>query len=109
MKHIKKFEKKDNYLWCYIRISESTPALEDIEIFNDKESAENFYITEVNYIAVTEKKSDTNLIFTMEDAMNFLETSDYSYHIEIMPVKNNGKFRLHKELEIGRDSSKYNL
>lgn len=107
MKHIKTFEKIGQSFWVYTRINNSLPIIEDIQIFESKESAENFYINEINEIAKDENNTEKNLIFTYEDAENY--SIDNEFAIFIQEVKNLGNYELPEEIKIGRETRKYNL
>ena len=107
MKHIKTFENKGDSYWVYTRLSNMTPQLDDIQIFEDRESAENFLIYRVNQMATDEQFSDEDLIFTFEDAKEYIDNNEY--YIDIIEIKSLGRYDLPEELKIGRDAKKYNL
>lgn len=115
MKHLKLFEKKNDELWLVIQVSTITPQVESLTIFDDEESAKNYFIDSVNDLArenayqnneIT-REDDVDYIFTLEDANEYIQNSgDEIYYSRYY---NRGKYKLPKRLKLGGDVKKYNL
>lgn len=106
MKHIKTFENKKNICWIYTRVSNMTPQVEDMKVFSDIESAHNYYIFAINELAVDDQGSLEDIIFTYDDAVDYVNNNEYSVQITPLEIE---KFELPEELKIGRDTKKYNI
>jgi hypothetical protein len=108
MKYLKTYENKNDELWVVTQISTIGPDDYSLEIFDDKESAENYFVDLVNDKVKQElKSSDQDYVFTVEDAEKI--KCELSYRIEYGKYINNGKYELPESLKIGRDAKKYNL
>jgi hypothetical protein len=100
MKYLKTYENNNETFWVYTEISSQTPQVLDIQLFSDKESAENYFITKMNSLSETP-------IYTLEDADEF--RYDNEMCVEYNEVINKGRFELPEEFKLERDSKKYNL
>lgn len=100
MKYLKTYENNNETFWVYIELSTTFPEVKDTQIFYDKESAENYFITQMNEI------SDKN-IYTVEEAEEYV--SDNEISVIYYKVECKGKFELSEEFKRERDSKKYNL
>lgn len=115
MKHIKLFESKDQELWLVVNVPQTGIGDLTIDIFDDEESAINYFIYTVNDIAkddkyhedVTNYNTIDDLIFTLEDAENYIGNNDYNLYYT--NISNSGTYDLPQSLKIGRDTKKYNL
>lgn len=117
MKYLKKFENNNQVSWCVINVPQTGIGDVQIELFDDEQSAENYFIVLVNELAkeesysqdkITEKEYDeVNYIFTLEDAEDWLSFHDYN--IDYKKIINNGNYELPEALKLGADSRKYNL
>ena len=108
MKHLKIYENNNNELWVVFEISNLTPDDFSLEIFDDKESAENYFVEIVNYKVQQEIYDyDKDYVFTVEQAKKAQE--ELTYNIRYGKYRNNGKYKLPERLKIGRDTNKYNL
>jgi len=108
MKHLNVYESKKNSVWLVIQISTSGPDDYEIEIFDDKESAENYYVDLVNELFKQEiGPSNKDHVFTVEDANKIKD--ELTYRIVYYEYKSNGKYELPENLKFGRDLNKYNL
>lgn len=117
MKYLKTFENKNDELWVVYQLSTMGPQLESLDIFDDEQSAVNYFIDLVNDLArenayqngdITREEADeTDYIFTVEDANEYLDNSGEQVHYT--RYYNNGTYELPENLKIGRDSKKYNL
>jgi len=110
MKHLKVYENNKKELWIISKISTMGPDDFTLDIFEDKESAENCLIVMVNDAAIEDNyddgKGDIDYIFTVDDAKNH-SSSQYSF--ELYQYNIQGKYELPEELKLGRDTNKYNL
>lgn len=115
MKHIKLFESKNQELWSVINVPQTGIGDVSIDIFDDEESAINYFIDTVNNIAKNDKyheddedyDDDENLIFTLEDAKDYINNNDYN--VDYVKIYNKGTYDLPQSLKLGRDTKKYNL
>jgi hypothetical protein len=112
MKHLKLYENK-NTVWVYVNLSTTTPEVIDLEVLSDKKSAINYYIASVNEIAKDDQRYEVDdydgedLIFTYEDAKNYVE--EKGYVIDIYHNMFINKFDLPEELIIKGSAKKYNI
>lgn len=108
MKHLKLYENVNNIIWVITKNSTLTPDDVEIFLFDDKKSAENYFITLVNDMAIEDNYEDKtkNYIFTLEDALNY--NSD-NYRFDLFYSKILGNFDLPEELKLGANTKKFNL
>lgn len=111
MKHLRLYESKNNELWVVTEISTMSPDDYSLVIFDDKESAENYFVDLVNYKVRNElhydEKDDKDYVFTVEEANEIKD--ELSYRVEYGKYINNGKYELPENLRMGRDAKKYNI
>jgi hypothetical protein len=111
MKYLKIYENKNDELWIVTQISTIGPDDYSLVIFDDKESAENYFVYLVNYHVKndihSDDEEDIDYVFTVEDAKKI--KGQLSYSIEYNKYINEGKYELPESLKIGRDAKKYNL
>ena len=115
MKHLKIYENNNNNkTWIITQISNMGPGDYELYLFDDKESAENYFINIVNDAAIRDKynekigyENDKNYIFTIDDAKQY-NANEYTFELHSYGVFL-GKFELPEELKLGRDTKKYNL
>ena len=108
MKHIKTFEsKKNKSCWVYTELSSTTPSIEEIVLFDDEESAKNYFITKCNKLIEDNSSNDEDLVLTYEDALDY--TYDNEEAISIQKVEYVGKFELSEKIKMLRNAKKYNL
>jgi hypothetical protein len=113
LKHLKLFESIGDIKWIVINIPFGDPSEYMISIFDDMESAENYFIELVNDIAMSDKYENedyedyNDIIFTVEDAEEYVSSNDYVVEYKSFNVR--GKYELPEKLKIGADSKKYNL
>ena len=113
MKHLQLFENKGDMFWIVVYESRSGNY---VSLFDDRESAENYYIDIVNDLKASDtyyrqkgrKLSNNEMIVTEEEADDWL-SDNYDYSIKIESIVNKGKFELPEKLQIARNSKKYNL
>lgn len=109
MKHIKLFENRI-IQWIVIYIPLEQPYSYSVSLFDDINSAENYYIEFVNEL-ILEKNADNKnsiQISNIEDAKNWLYDNP-EYIVDIQSIENQGKYDLPYELQIARDTKKYNI
>ena len=113
MKHLKKFENSSNVYYIFFYQMTDDPIHCQLELFDNRESAENYYIYYVNDLAKSEiweeKRKEEDTIFTFKDASEWVIENSYNYIINIYPVNSRSLYELPKNLKIGRDAKKYNL
>lgn len=121
MKHIKLFENRI-IQWIVIYIPLEQPYSYSVSLFDDINSAENYYIEFVNEL-ILEKNAMKRIFFieggrsdnknsiqisNIEDAKNWLYDNP-EYIVDIQSIENQGKYDLPYELQIARDTKKYNI
>ena len=113
MKHLKTFENSSNVYYIFFYQMLDDPIHCQFELFDNRESAENYYIVYINDLAKNEiweeKGKEENTIFTVEDATEWARENLYNYIINIYAVNSRSLYELPKNLKIGKDARKYNL
>lgn len=104
MKHIKLFENQI-IQWIVIYIPLEQPYSYSVSLFDDINSAENYYIEFINELA---DNKNSIQISNIEDAENWLHDNP-EYIVDIQSIENQGKYDLPYELQIDRDTKKYNV
>lgn len=111
MKHLKLFEEKNNTIWTVVHIDSDSPFdNHSIFIFDDRESAKDYYIFYVNeqrkYRSTREDMN--NDILTEEEADEWVENDSYQF-IEYTTLTSEGKFELPEEMKKKLEERKFNL
>ena len=118
MKHLKIFEGKTDKSYVIILMQAGIP--EEIFIFDDEDSAKNVLINTIHYNAKEEEGEDYGCknIFDLNELINYwnnsgvngsrlYEKGDEIYFFEKEIEKQ--KYELDSELQIRKDTNKYNL
>lgn len=115
MKHIKLFENKGDVFYIVIcqHLNDSSSNWQ--VLFDDEESAENFYIDTVNdflretFYLKSSRITETYFILTFDDAVEWMTENEYDVKLHCDRVENKGTYELSKEVRLARDTKKYNL
>jgi len=105
MKHLKLFEKKGDIFWIVIYENYENVSVNTQNLFDDEESAINYYIELVN------KLNDDNddIIATKDDADAWVDENCDSFYVQYKEIISKGKYKLSKRLRMAHDIKKYNL
>ena len=112
MKHIKLFEKPENGCWVVIEMENGVP--EYIQLFIDKESADNYLINSIHQYFKDEEETEEYSCKDIFDVNQLLETwnekqeynGEETYYQFITYFD---KVELRPELKMRMDAKKYNL
>jgi len=113
MKHIKTFENNNQSLWMYINIPTENPDIYEVVLLKDKESAEDYFIFAVNEIAFSDGYYDDDhnydkiYVSTLDEAKSYVDENEYNIHIST--IGQPFKYYLPEEIEIAKNTKKYNL
>lgn len=114
MKHLKLFENK-NKLWIVVfeDLQDATNSYQTL--FNDQESAENFYIETVNsfieddFIKDNKEMLDSDLITDIEEAKFWVKDNCYDNRLNYHDLAVNYNYKLSERTILARDAKKYNI
>ena len=116
MKHLKLYENKGTTFGLFTYIDTEDHSNNLFKIFDDLESAKNYYIVFVNdikydriFTRLRKEMNTEDYITTYEEAKEFVENELYSQVIECQEITNNGKYELSEEYNQIIAAKKYNL
>jgi len=115
MKYIKTYENVGEQLWIVIYDNFDFIGHNFQKLFNDKESAENFFIAFANekkYDDYTRKKrnfDENDYLLSVEDTYKWLGSEIHGFDIKYESIEVLGKFELSDDIKRLRNVKKYNL
>jgi len=116
MKHLKLYENKNDIIWLVVHNDYVAFVGEDTEIFifDDMESARNYYIFLVNELRkyYSSREEMNNDVLTEEEADKCLEKineGNFRHHVEYRSRSSEGKYELPEEMKRKLQERKYNL
>jgi hypothetical protein len=115
MKYIKRYENVGDRLWIVIYEDLDDERDSFQKLFNNKESAENYYIYFANekkydyYKYVKEELDEKDYLLTVEDVDKWLDFRSSMYNLTYKEIEILDKFELPDEIRRLRDVKKYNL
>lgn len=116
MRYLKTYENTNpnNYWVTYERLYDYKSF--DSNIFDDRESAENYYIELINDLEKSkywyknyEELKPNNYITTIEDAYKWIDNNNDIYRVNIQKANYKGKYELPEEIKVAKNTKKYNL
>jgi hypothetical protein len=116
MKHLKLYENKGDKFGIFSCVDTEDSNNNIIKIFDDLESAQNYYIDFVNASKENdiwrEKRRemlDNEYITTLEEANDYSDNELYTLIFQCEEIENSGKFNLPEHIILSRDIRKYNI
>jgi len=116
MKHLKLFENKKDILGFFYYIDTEDFNNNYFKIFDDYQSAQNFYIIWINdekeaNIQRKENRElrDDEILLTFEEAEEYARDNLYTLDINCTGIKNSGTYDLPEHFKMLKDTRKYNM
>ena len=112
MKHLKIFENKSQELWIVVFVDLNDHENTTERLFDNLESAENFFIVFVNDIikySYSSSKRGQKIVTTVQEAEEWLGEYGSDYYAYYKSITIESEFKLPEKIFILRDTKKYNL
>jgi len=115
MKHIKLFENKGDVFYIVVCEDLNDSYSNWQALFDDEESAKNYYIETVNdfvrdrFNRMKNKFTKSDYVLTFEDAVEWMDENEYDNKLHCNRIESRGTYDLPYNIKIAKDAKKFNI